>query len=139
MAGVVMRPYFAPLLNEWVGRLGEMELRLFQDDIAPSELDVVDTYLAAECQFNGYGPVELDAWQPAGLGPDAKGYLPHDPVIFTKLAGGLNEQVFGFFLIDPYAGYLFYAEAFAAGPFYLDTTGQTLVVQPRISLRNDPG
>jgi hypothetical protein len=135
MGLVVTRDHFEVLLDRWEDLLRKCTLHLYVNDHEPREDDTRGNY--AEPEDPWYEPALLEAWQPAFINAEGKGEKDHDYVIFPWYPPAVVTLIYGYFILD-FFGYLLAAERDPSAPVNLGAPGQTYVVKPRLTLRNEP-
>lgn len=107
----------------------DLVLRLYSNNVTPSEADVAGTY--TEVTGGGYASVTL---VPAnwGITPGDPTQALHPEIIFT-FTGSIGN-VYGYFLTQVTSGDLMWAERFTNGPFNITTNGDQIKVTLSITL-----
>lgn len=81
-------------------RLVNSVIHLFKSDLVPSPTTLLATYLANECDFDGYIPQVVAAWGDPKLA--GSGYAIYAPTLtfsWNFVADGEGNQVGGFFCV----------------------------------------
>jgi len=108
----------------------DLKLKLFQNNVTPSETDTEATY--TEATFTGYSAVTLTAssWTVTEGAPTQASY---PEVTFTSTAGGQNQSIYGYYLVQVTSGKLVWAERFTDGPYTIVNNGDSIKVTPVIA------
>jgi len=108
----------------------DLKLKLFQNNVTPSETDTEATY--TEATFTGYSAVTLTAanWTVTQGAPTQATY---PQVTFTSTAGGQNQSIYGYYLVQATSGKLVWAERFSDGPYTIVNNGDSIKVTPVIA------
>jgi len=108
----------------------DLKLKLFQNNVTPSETDTEATY--TEATFTGYSAVTLTAssWTVTEGAPTQASY---PQVTFTSTAGGQNQSIYGYYLVQVTSGKLVWAERFTDGPYTIVNNGDSIKVTPVIA------
>lgn len=103
-------------------------LRLFQNNITPSDTDTAATY--TEATFTGYAGINL---------PGASWNAPVPPTItysaeqtFTS-SGVVSNSIYGYYLTQVTSGILCWSERDASAPFVVANVGDAVKLTPAIS------
>lgn len=107
-------------------QLPALVLRLFTNDITPSESDTLSQYVEAD--INGYAGIALDPdeWVIVEGAPTSASY--------PEQVFGLTEAgvVYGYYLARAAGGRLAGSERFFAGPYVVPQGGGPIKITPRI-------
>lgn len=108
-----------------------LTLKLFKSNTTPVEGDTAGTY--TEADFTGYSAVTLtgSSWSVAAGDPSFATYAQQT---FSSSAGGQNQSVYGYFVVQATSGILMWAERFSDGPYVIVNNGDQIKVTPRIEL-----
>lgn len=90
-----------------------------------------------ESAWPGYAPIRVTTWSPALL-IDGRAWSSADPALWTRGIGGVGGQVYGYYVTDGQTGSLIWCEARPGGPTPMLTSGDQVLVLPRLTLRQDP-
>jgi hypothetical protein len=104
-------------------------LRLYQNNITPSDTDVAGTY--TESTFAGYAALTLTGatWNAA-----ASGTITYSAQqTFTRNATGAAENVYGYYVTQSASGILVWSERDAGAPFIIINNGDAVKITPTIS------
>jgi hypothetical protein len=103
-------------------------LRLFQNNITPSDTDTAGTY--TEANFTGYSAITLTgaSWNAASAGTIA--YSAQQT--FT-CSGASSNSIYGYYVTQATSGTLLYSERDASAPFAIANTGDAVKITPTIS------
>lgn len=109
---------------------GNVELRLYNNNVTPVETDSLATYL--ECSASNYTGVVLtgSSWTVSSGSPNGS-TATYAQQSFNFSAA---DTVYGYFVTTAGKGNLLWAERFTGGPFTLPSSGGTIAVTPKISL-----
>lgn len=109
---------------------GDQTLRLYVNNIAPSDTDVPATY--TEMSTHGYVAKTLTKanWTVAQSGAVAEGTQPVQTWTFTAAVAVL---VYGYFVIDSTTGLLVWSERFASAKS-VALAGDQIIITPKITL-----
>jgi hypothetical protein len=104
-------------------------LRLFTNDITPSESDTAATY--TEASGNGYSAITLTgaSWTITEGAPSTASYA-EQTFTFTGALG----NVYGYYLTRATSGRIAFAERFTGAPFAISTSGDQIKVTVQITL-----
>jgi hypothetical protein len=104
-------------------------LRLYQNNITPSDTDVAGTY--TESTFAGYASLTLAGatWGAAAAGTITYGAQQ----TFTRTVTGAAENCYGYYVTQLASGILVYSERDAGAPFIIVNAGDAVKITPTIS------
>lgn len=104
-------------------------LRLFSNNITPSDTDVAGTY--TEATFAGYAAITLTgaSWNAASGGSIS--YSAQQT--FTRSSTGTAENIYGYYCTQLASGVLVYSERDASAPFAVTNNGDNIKVTPTIT------
>ncbi len=107
----------------------DVKMRLFVNDITPSESDLLGTY--TEAIDVAYSNVTLTgvSWTVSTAAGVTTGTFAQQEFSFSSSA-----SVFGYFVTDNAGANLLWSERFDAAPFSLPSGGGTIAVDPAIEL-----
>jgi len=110
----------------------DLTLRLFKNNVFPSDSDNVNASGYTEATFTGYSAIALVAanWSITTAHPAIASYALQ---IFTSSADQTVELEYGYYITNV-SGNLVIAERFTDGPYSIATNGQTIKVTLQISL-----
>ncbi len=113
------------LFNNTAGQ--DVKIKLFTNNITPSESDTAGTY--TEANFTGYAALTLLGanWTFTGGAPSSASYAQQT---FASTANQATQQVYGYFVVQATSGTLLYAERFPAGPYPIANNGDQILVTP---------
>jgi hypothetical protein len=103
-------------------------LRLYQNNVTPSETDTVGAY--TEATFTGYGPITLTGatWvTTAGVN------VAYPEQTFTSTTSQATQNIYGYYLTQVSSGLLVYAERFSDAPNPVTNNNDQILVTPTIS------
>ena len=107
----------------------DLDIRLYTNDHAPGESDVVGNYI--EAVGAGYLVKNLDSTQwVITPGEPSLGEHPQVSWIFT---GGVVGNVYGYYVTRRVTGDLVWAERFTNGPYLIQTINDQIRVTPRLT------
>ena len=106
-------------------------LRLYTNDITPSETDTTATY--TEATFTGYAAITLTAssWTVTEGEP---GNAAYPQQTFTSSADQSPQSVYGYYFTRVTSGRLAWAERFPSGPYVIANNGDNVKVTPKFTL-----
>ena len=106
-------------------------LRLYQNNVTPSETDVAATY--TEATFTGYASATLTgaSWTVNEGAPSDASYAQQS---FTSSAAQAVQQIYGYFLTRVTSGRIGWSERFTDGPYPVSNNGDVVRVTPAITL-----
>lgn len=104
-------------------------LRLFSNNITPSDTDTAGTY--TEATFAGYAAITLTgaSWGAASAGTITYG----SQQTFTRSSTGTLENIYGYYVTQAVSGLLVYSERDGAAPFAITNAGDNIKLTPTIS------
>jgi hypothetical protein len=104
-------------------------LRLYSNNITPSDTDVAGTY--TEATFAGYASITLvgATWNAAAAGSIA--YSAQQT--FTRSSTGTLENIYGYYCTQLASGVLVYSERDGAAPFAITNSGDNVKITPTIT------
>lgn len=110
-------------------------LRLFKNDVVPSEASVVSTFTIAD--FTGYSSSTATGWgAPTMSGGKAvslgllRTFVVGTPVVTTN-------NIYGYYIVESNTGLLIYAERFDPAPIAMNILGDTITITPRLTLASE--
>jgi len=108
----------------------ELILRVYKNDITPSETDTAATY--TEADFPGYANVTLTGanWTVSEGAPSQASYAQQS---FTRNAGGAAQSVYGIYMTRVTSGRIFLAERDPSGAFAINNNGDAYKYTPQIT------
>jgi len=108
----------------------QMIMRLFVNNITPSESDVIGTF--TEASGFGYAAITLlgATWDTPVSGDPS--YIPYPKQAYT-FTGALGD-VYGYYMERATTGDLLYAERFLGAPYDIQNNGDKIEITPRIEL-----
>ena len=104
-------------------------LKLFNNNITPSDTDTAATYI--EATFPGYAAVTLAgaSWNAA-----AGGIIAYNAQqTFTRSSTGTTENIYGYYCVQLTSGILLYSERDGAAPFAVTNLNDAIKITPTIS------
>jgi hypothetical protein len=106
-------------------------LRLFVNNITPSETDVAATY--TEASFTGYAAITTAGadWTITEGAPSAAACVQET---FTSTANQATQNVYGYFFTRVTSGRLWIAERFPDAPTPISNNGDTIKITPNFTL-----
>jgi len=110
-------------LNYITGKTSSTEgllLKLFSNNVTPSEIDTVLTYTEVTGGGYTYKTLTPSTWSVAG----GSANYPAQTFTFTGAVG----NVYGYYVVRATTGDLVFAERFATGPFNVQTNGDNISV-----------
>lgn len=133
MAGVVNRAGLVELLEEMRGDMNACTLHLFSNNVTPT--DAFTNADVTECIFSGYSSINLTGWTAAFLNAANIGEMQEVLRTFTRSAGAVSDNVYGYFIRNSLGDYLM-GERNPAGVVNMNTPGQVYPVWCRLTLQN---
>jgi hypothetical protein len=103
-------------------------LRLYQNNITPSDSDTAGTY--TEATFTGYSAITLTG---ASWGTASAGTISFAQQTFSSSANQATQNIYGYYLTQVTSGILVYAERFTDGPYAIANNGDQIKITPTIS------
>lgn len=104
-------------------------IKLFSNNITPSDTDVAGTY--TEATFTGYAAITLTGatWNAA-----AGGTITYSAQqTFTRTSTGATENIYGYYVVQAVSGTLVYSERDGSAPFAVTNNNDAIKVTPTIS------
>lgn len=104
-------------------------LRLYSNNITPSDTDTAGTY--TEATFAGYAAITLTgaSWNAAAAGSIT--YSAQQT--FTRSSTGTTENIYGYYCTQLASGVLVYSERDASAPFAVTNSGDNIKLTPTIT------
>lgn len=104
-------------------------LRLYSNNITPSDTDTAGTY--TEATFAGYSAITLTggSWNAASGGSISYG----SQQTFTRSSTGTLENIYGYYVTQAVSGLLVYSERDGAAPFAVTNSGDNIKLTPTIT------
>lgn len=104
-------------------------LRLYSNNITPSDTDTTATY--TEATFAGYAAITLTgaSWNAAAAGSIA--YSAQQT--FTRSTTGATENIYGYYCNQLSSTTLMYSERDASAPFAVTNSGDAIKITPTIT------
>lgn len=90
----------------------------------------------AEADWPTYTPRRAVSWVPAIMS-GGRAVATADPIMWQRGTGGSPRQVYGYFVTDGQTGPLCWWEPRDAGPLPMAASGDSVIVRPRLTLRED--
>lgn len=122
----------ADMLRAVVGHtaMGNLTLRLYQNNITPAETDGDATY--TEATFTGYSAAALTgaSWTVTEGAPSDASYAQQT---FTSSADQASQSIYGYYLTRGVSE-LVWAERFTDGPYAIANNGDNINVTPKLTL-----
>ena len=109
-----------------------LTLRLYKNNITPTDGDNVNASGYTEATFTGYTSIALTAasWTITTADPCAAAYAQQT---FTSSIDQTAQLIYGYYMTRA-DGSLMFAERFSDGPYTISTNGQTIKVTPNFTL-----
>lgn len=103
-------------------------LRLYQNNITPSDSDTAGTY--TEATFTGYAGITLTGatWNAA-----AAGTIAYSAQQTFTCSGASSNNIYGYYVTQSASGVLLYSERDASAPFAITNSGDAVKITPTIS------
>lgn len=102
-------------------------LRLFKNNITPSDTDVAGTY--TEATFPGYAAITLTG---ASWNAPSGGTIVYGAQQTFTCSGTASESVYGYYVTQATSGTLLYSERDSAAPFAIANSGDNIKLTPAI-------
>jgi hypothetical protein len=102
-------------------------LRLFKNNITPSDTDTAGTY--TEATFPGYSAITLTG---ASWGAASAGTISYAQQTFT-CSGTATDDIYGYYTTQATSGTLVYSERDGSAPFAIRNSGDNIKITPTIS------
>lgn len=103
-------------------------LKLFQNNITPSDTDTAATY--TEATFTGYSSIALagGTW-----GAASGGTITYGAQQTFTCSGASSQSIYGYYVIQTTSTVLLYSERDVAAPFVITNSGDNIKLTPTIS------
>jgi hypothetical protein len=110
----------------------DLTLRLFKNNLTPTDADNVDASGYTQADFVGYAAIPLTAasWGVTTADPAVLSYAQQT---FTSSANQSAQLIYGYYITRS-DGSLYAAEKFSDGPYSISAISQTVKVTPNVSL-----
>lgn len=141
MAFVISNSGEKLLLDAAVGKVaaGNFKLKLFQNNVTPSQTDTTATYTVAT--FTGYTTITLttSSWNAgvAGTGTGTalanKASIDYAQQTFTMGTPGTTNTIYGYYITDSAETTLLGAEVFTS-PKSMNVSGDAIKITPKLTL-----
>lgn len=106
----------------------DLVLKLYQNNIVPSDTDTAATY--TEATFSGYAPVTLTG---ASWGAASGGSIAFAQQTFTHNGGGVSNSIYGYYVVQATSGTLVYSERDPSAAFLIANLGDNIKITPTIT------
>lgn len=103
-------------------------LRLFKNNITPSDTDTTATY--TEATFPGYASISLT---PASWNAAAAGSIAYSAQQTFTCSGVATDDIYGYYLTQTTSTVLIWSERDASAPFAVRNSGDAVKVTPTIT------
>lgn len=103
-------------------------LRLFRNNITPSDTDTAGTY--TEAVFPGYAAITLTG---ASWNAPSGGTITYGAQQTFTCSGTSTDDIYGYYVTQLTSGTLLYSERDAAAPFAVRNSGDNIRITPTIS------
>lgn len=105
-----------------------LSLRLFKNNITPSDTDTAVTY--TEATFPGYAAITLTgaSWNAA-----SSGSIAYSAQQTFTCSGTATDDIYGYYVTQVTSGTLLYSERDASAPFAVRNSGDALKITPTIT------
>jgi hypothetical protein len=103
-------------------------LRLYQNDITPSDTDTAATYTVSS--FPGYANITLPG---ASWNAPSAGSITYSAQQAFTCTGATSQPVYGYYLTQLTSGILVWSERAAAAPFTITNVGDSVRLTPAIT------
>lgn len=103
-------------------------LKLYKNNITPSDTDVAGTY--TEATFPGYSAITLTgaSWNAA-----ASGSITYSAQQTFTCTSTSTDDIYGYYVIQTTSGTLLYSERDGSAPFAIRNNGDNIKITPTIS------
>lgn len=103
-------------------------LRLYQNNITPSDADTAATY--TEATFTGYSAITLTGanWNAASAGS-----ITFNAQQTFTCSGASSNSIYGYYVTQVTSGVLIWSERDVSAPFSITTSGDAVKLTPTIS------
>lgn len=105
-----------------------LSLRLFRNNITPSDTDTAATYQVAV--FPGYANITLTG---AGWNAPASGTITYGTQQVFTCTGTSTDDIYGYYVVQVTSGTLLYSERDVSAPFAVRNSGDEIRLTPTIS------
>lgn len=113
------------------------KVRLFKNDWDPEDDDDISD--PEECDFSGYGEVDMDMsadWFDASTTAGVTTKTANRIFRFQHDGGGTANDVYGWYVVSNDGSELWFAERFAGAPITLSAAPQKIDLVPELSLKD---
>lgn len=134
MPGVIFDQGIVPMNNALAAALitHTSAVGLFVNNHTPSLTDTDADY--TEATFPGYAQQGIGAIVSYGQAAHVANVV-FNATVFTRSGGAGSETVYGYFVIDPVAGVILFAQLFPV-PIVISVVGQSVVVIPELTYQD---
>lgn len=102
-------------------------LKLYKNNITPSDTDVAGTY--TEATFPGYSAITLTG---ATWNAPAAGSISYSAEQTFTCSGASTDDIYGYYVIQTTSGTLLYSERDGSAPFAVRISGDAIKITPTI-------
>lgn len=103
-------------------------LKLYQNNITPSDTDTAGTY--TEATFTGYAAISLTG---ASWGAAAAGTITYSTQQTFTSSGVVSNTIYGYYIVQAVSGILMWSERDVSAPFTVANIGDAVKLTPTIS------
>lgn len=103
-------------------------LKLYQNNITPSDTDVAGTY--TEATFGGYSAATLTG---ASWGAASAGTITYGSQQTFTCNGSTPNSIYGYYVVQGVSGTLVYSERASGAPLSVTNNGDAIKITPTIS------
>ena len=103
-------------------------LKLYQNNITPSDTDTAGTY--TEATFTGYAAISLTG---ASWGAAAAGTITYSAQQTFTSSGVVSNTIYGYYIVQAVSGILMWSERDVSAPFTVANIGDAVKLTPTIS------
>lgn len=115
----------------------DVDYRLYQSNITPTENDTDATYAGSDATFTGYAPVNVVGWTPSAAVGVARQSLA-DAVIFTVgPAPAITNNIYGYYAVIHGTDEVVWALRFDAPPLAMATAGFSIGITPKLTVKSE--
>lgn len=129
----VVNPNLTAILDAIISHYsGDFVIRLFQNNITPTQTTVLSDF--TEADFNGYAFQNLTSFGSSTL-VGSTAITVATLVNWTKAAGGTGNSIYGYYIQD-FSSNLLWAERDPSAPVNMNVDGATYGVIPQLALQD---
>lgn len=133
MKGVTVS--YVQTIRDWLNAQNAT-IRLFQNDIVPTENDTLGMYQLAT--FTGYSSLLINDWTGGALNAQGYAEITAPAKLFNQTGVATVNTIYGYFIVSS-ANVLLIAERNPGGGVLMNQAGYSYTVNPKFYIRNDLG